>query len=363
MSDALMSAKEELQYVYLSAVPAYQYAAKEGESAGNYNLDAIATLTLSRPGISWMDQTNLVMWVNSSDKIDGLKSAPELAQRAGLSWDTNDISADSASTSLLVLGVEQWFFDKSLSVGVGKYFPGQYFLLSDYTADNSNTFGNKMISGNPAASFWEAIGLGANAVYYMDEWAIAGGFVDAQATADGLDFSSFGKGKYAYMLELDYEPKRADGVTSMSILGYRVSARNDVRSEQGIAAQFTHEFGDRAEYAAFGRYTIRSGGKGRNPAARPFESPVEQGGFLGIAWNRPFGREHHQLAASVIYGEATDFRKSQGFNNQYGLETYWKYQPSEWFHITPSAQLLRNSDNKLETVVGLRANLWFDRNW
>jgi len=301
--------------------------------------------------------------VNSADKVGGLNSAPEFAAHAGLLWDTTDNGSDSASTSLLVLAVDQWFFENRLSVAVGKYFPGQFFLLSTYTADNSNTFTNKMISGNPVASFWESIGLGIGSAWYGDKWTVQAGMVDAQATADGLDFSSFAKGKYAYSLEFSYEPANPNGTTSLSALAYLVDEHDDLETEHGLVGQFTYEFGGQAEYAAFGRYTAKRGGTGKTAAAQNSALPVEHGGFIGAAWNSPFGRANQQLAAAVIYGKATSFKESQDFNNQYGAELYWKFQPRSWIHVTPSVQFLRNSDDKLETVVGLRALFGFSRTW
>lgn len=363
LDDALEASAQAQQFVDLSASPAYQYALREEESTGNYSLDAIATVILTNRDTGTYGNTNLVLWVNSADKIGGLDSAPELAGKAGLLWDTTDNPSDSASTSLLTLGVEQWFLDNRLSVGVGKYFPGQFFLLSAYTADNSNTFTNKMISGNPAASFWESIGLGAAGAWYGNRWTVQAGMVDAQATADGLDFSSFGKGKYAYMLEFAYEPVNPNGTTSLSALAYLVDKHDDLKTERGLAMQFTHEFGEQAEYATFGRYTVKSGGTGKTASAQGEEVPVEHGGFAGLAWNRPFGRPGQQLATAVIYGEATEFKKTQDLNNQYGAELYWKFQPRDWFHVTPAVQFLRNRDDELETVLGLRAFFGFNKAW
>lgn len=363
LDDALEASAQAQQFVDLSATPAYQYAVREEESTGNYSLDAIGAVVLANRGAGTLGNTNLILWVNSADKIGGLDSAPELAGKAGLLWDTTDNPSDSASTSLLTLGLEQWFLDSRLSVGVGKFFPGQFFLLSAYTADNSNTFTNKMVSGNPVAGFWESIGLGLGSAYYGDHWTLQAGMVDAQATADGLDFSSFGKGKYAYVLEFTYEPANPNGMTSLSALAYLVDEHDDLKTERGLVGQFTHEFGNQAEYATFGRYTLKSGGTGKTSAARDSELPVEHGGFVGVAWNRPFGRDNQQLAAAALYGEATSFKESQDFNDQYGAELYWKFQPSRWFHITPAMQLLRNRDDQIETVLGLRAFIGFNRAW
>ncbi|MBL3600322.1 MAG: hypothetical protein JMN25_10700 [gamma proteobacterium endosymbiont of Lamellibrachia anaximandri] len=363
LDDVLEASAQAQQFVDLSAVPAYQYALREEGDTGNYSLDAIANINIVRRNSGAFGSTNLVIWVNSADKIGGLDSAPELAGQAGLLWDTTDNGSDSTSASLLVLAVDQWFFDNRLSVGLGKYFPGQFFLQSDYTADNSNTFTNKMISGNPVASFWESIGLGVAGAWHGDQWTVQAGVVDAQATAEGLDFSSFSKGKYAYMLEFSYEPDNPNGTTSLSALAYLVDEHDDLTTERGLVGQFTHEFGQQAEYAAFGRYTVKSGGTGNTAAARNSALPVEQGGFIGAAWNRPFGRANQQLAAAAIYGQATSFKQSQGFNNQYGAELYWKFQPESWFHITPSVQFLRNRDDRFETVVGLRASFSFIKSW
>jgi hypothetical protein len=363
LEDAFEAASDGKQFVDLSATPAFQYAANEGESTGNYSLDAIGVVVMAQRSGGTFGNTDLVAWVNSADKIGGLDSAPELAGKAGLLWDTTDNPSDSASTSLLVLGVDQWLLDDRVSVGVGKYFPGQFYLLSPYKSDNSNTFTNKMISGNPVTSFWESIGLGVNAAYYGEGWSLQGGLVDAQASADGLDFSSFGKGNYAYALEFAYTPERTDGLTSISAMAYRVDAHDNVSSEQGVAAQFTQEFGEDAEYAAFGQYTYRNGGTARQASATSSELPVEHGGFLGFAWNRPFGRDGQQLAASAVYGEATSFKESQGFNDQFGLEAYWKFQRGDNLHITPSVQLLRNDDDEMEAVFGLRLFMGFNRGW
>jgi len=90
---------------------------------------------------------------------------------------------------------------------------------------------------------------------------------------------------------------------------------------------------------------------------------VEQGGFLGVAWNRPFGRTDQQLAASLIYGKPADYRREQGFDTQYGTEVFWKWQPRSWLTIIPNLQLTRNFEDDIETVVGLRIGVGIERTW
>lgn len=363
LDDALEAAAASKQFIDLSAVPAYQYAVDEDTDTGNYSLDAIGTAQLIDRDPAGLGDTTLVIWVNSADKIEGMNSGPELAGDAGLLWNTNGNPSDSASTTLLVLGIDQWLFDDKVSVGAGKYFPGQFFLLSPYTADNSNTFQSSLIADNPVTSFWESIGLGVNAAYYGENFTVQGGIVDAQADDDGLDFSSFGAGNYSYILEYAYQPQREDGLTSISLLGYIVDEHDKLRTERGVATQFTHEFGEAEEFAAFGRYTVKSGGTARDPSAQDSEPRVEHGGFAGFAWNRPFGRENQQLAGAVLYGEPGNFQDSQGFNDQFGLETYWKFTLNSVVQLTPSLQLLRNDDDDLEAVAGLRLFVGFNRSW
>jgi hypothetical protein len=114
LDDALEAAVDGKQFIDVSAVPAWQYALNDCEAHGNYTLDAIGVAVLAQREDDTIGNTDLIVWVNSSDKIDGLNSAPELSEKAGLLWDTTDIGGDSASTSLLVLGVEQWLFEDRL---------------------------------------------------------------------------------------------------------------------------------------------------------------------------------------------------------------------------------------------------------
>jgi len=363
LDDALEAAEAGKQFIDLSAVPAYQYAVDEDKDTGNYSLDAIGTAQLIARDPAGLGDTTLVIWLNSADKIEGMNSGPELAGDAGLLWNTNGNPSDSASTTLLVLGFDQWLFNDKMSVGVGKYFPGQFFLLSPYTADNSNTFQSSLIADNPVAGFWESIGIGFNAAYYGDNFTVQGGFVDAQADNDGLDFSSFGAGNYSYILEYAYTPQRKDGVTSVSLLGYVVDEHDKLRTERGVATQFMHEFGEQSEFATFGRYTVKSGGTAQAASAQSSEPKVEHGGFAGFAWNRPFGRENQQLAAAAMYGEPGKFQDTQGFNDQFGVEAYWKLGLNSVVQLTPSLQLMRNDDDDLEAIVGLRLFMGFNRSW
>jgi hypothetical protein len=242
LDGALDAAVSGEQYLNISAVPMYQNALRDNNDTGNYTFDVIGKFTLMARPTGTFGNTDLILWMNSSDKLGGVDSAPDMAAEAGLLWDTNDIGSDSSSTTPLVLAIDQWFLDNKASVGVGKYFPGQAYLTSAYTADNSNSFTSKMISSNPVVSWWEALGIGMNAGYWGEDWFVQAGFVDSQAD-DDLDFSSFADGDYAYLLETSYIPRRASGVTSVGATVYYIDDNDTRDSEYGIVTQFTHEWG------------------------------------------------------------------------------------------------------------------------
>jgi len=351
------------QYLNVSVVPMYQNALRSGADTGNYTADAIGKFTVRAAGQdSSLGNTDLVFWLNSSSTLGDLQSASKMAAEAGLLWDTNDIGTDSSNTSFLVLGIDQWLRDENVSVGLGKMFPGQMVLSSRYTADNSNMFTSKMITGNPVVSWWEALGIGANLGIFGKRWFVQFAFVDSKAEGD-LDFSSFFDGKFTYLGEATWQPDNANGETSIGLVGYYTEARNRRTSESGVVGQFTHEWGADAHYAAFGRYSIRDGGESEDPANPVSEEPVKHGGFFGFAWNRPFGRHDDLLAAAAMYGEPTDSKKAQGFDSQYGIEVFWSLRATPWLKVLPNVQVIRNRWDDVETVVGIRINAGFQRTW
>lgn len=107
----------------------------------------------------------------------------------------------------------------------------------------------------------------------------------------------------------------------------------------------------------FGRYTFADGGSGKTAESQVAALPLDNGGFVGFAWNRPFDREAQQIEAALMYGEPTDYREAQGFTDQYGIETYWKFDVLEWLRLTGDLQIVNNIDDEIETVPGFRLKL------
>ena len=125
----------------------------------------------------------------------------------------------------------------------------------------------------------------------------------------------------------------------------------------------SHEWGADANYAVFGRYSYRSGGESEDVNNPALETPVKHGGFVGLAWNRPFNRADEQLAAAFVYGEPADYKIADGFNSQYGVEVFWNWRATDWLKILPNVQFMRNIDDDIETIIGIRVNMGFQRSW
>ena len=107
----------------------------------------------------------------------------------------------------------------------------------------------------------------------------------------------------------------------------------------------------------FGRYTFADGGSGKMAESQAAALPLDNGGFVGFARNRPFDREAQQIGAALMYGEPTDYREAQGFTDPYGIETYWKFDVLEWLRLTGDLQIVNNIDDEIEIVPGFRLKL------
>jgi carbohydrate-selective porin OprB len=360
LDDALEAGELGVSYFQVAWTGLYQRSLSEGAEAGPYDFDLIGSAILGRGTDSNVfGDTDLVFWLFSVDNMGGFGSTSELSRKSGLLWDTNDIAVSSSVTQFGAIGLRQFLFDDRFELGMGKLFPGLIHNESPYTANNSETFMTKLVSASAVSRYFEAIGLGANVKYSGPGWFAQAGFTDVKGVEE-FDFSSFADGVFSWTGEIGWAPERTEGTTVVSLLGFIVDETSALSRETGFAIAATHELGEDQGYGLFGRYTVRDGGEGLTPADREQEQRLSSGGFVGLALNAPFGQVNDQLAFAVLHGTATDYQGSLGFDNQYGLEAYWKYSVAQGVALTPSLQLLKNSDGDLETVIGLRLKLQRD---
>ncbi len=352
--DEMMDAGDEGANYFEGALTGlYQNALEAGEDTGNYAIDLIGSFVLNKGASNRVGDTDLVFWAFSVNNLGDMQSTGQMQQKAGLLWATNDINVDSSVTQFGVLGIRQFFYKDRLELGFGKVFPGMVHTESSYTANNSETFSSKLISASAVGGYFEAIGLGANLMYSGEQWFLQGGFSDAKAE-DELDFSSLADGVLAWTLEAGWAPRSTDGGTRISVLVFGVDETDSLTQQDGWALSATHDFGKDGEYGIFGRYTWADGGEGIKPENRDAALALKNGGFFGLAWNQPFGRVNDQLAIAAVYGQPTRYQRELGFNTQYGIESYWRFNIGNYSRISPSIQLLHNRESDLEVVLGIR---------
>ncbi len=353
LDDVLEAGEKSKNYFQGAFTGLYQNAAKADEDTANFEFDLIGSFVLKERDGGWLGDTNFMFWGFAVDNIGNYQSTGQMSQKSGLLWDTNDINVDSAVTQFGVFGIRQFFYNDRLELGIGKLFPGMIHTESAYTANNSETFSSKVISSSAVGGYFEAIGLGANLKYSANDWFVQGGFSDAKAESE-FDFSSLDDGVLAWTFETGWAPRSMNGNTSVSLLAFRVDKTSSLTRQDGWALAATHDFGDDGQYGVFGRYTWAEGGRGISREDQGGALPLKNGGFLGFAWNQPFDRQNDQIGIAFMYGTPTTYQHSEGMDSQSGLESYWRFSIGEYFSVSPSMQILRNNEQKLETVLGLR---------
>ncbi len=349
---------EDGSFYDLNTAPQFQKATRSGEAQSNYEIDFIGLQQLYHgKQNSFLGDGGLIWWALFNQNIDG-HSSSEAAERAGLLWGFNDGDAPDPEGLLGLFAWWQEFFQARLTTQLGKLYPGELYAMSKYYGDDRSSFMSSLIAGDQAGRYFENVGLGINLRYQPGDWFVQAGAIDAQAHEKLFDFKSLKKGRFMWALEMGYNPDRGDGETNITFMPYIIDSTEHLARESGLLFSFTHEFGPQAEYAAFGRYTFRDGGEGVAVEDRDEELPLRNGGFVGLAWNRPFGFARQQLSVALMYGSPAGFKRTDGFNDQYGVEAFWKFKPTDWLNIQPDIQLVRNKDDRLEFIPGVMFKLY-----
>jgi hypothetical protein len=296
--------------------------------------------------------------VFSVDNFGDMQSTTDFAARAGLLWPTNDVAVSESFTAFGVFAWQQELWQDRFTLHAGKLFVGNFVSESPYTASNTETFMSRVISNDMAGRYFDTIGLGAQLQYNGGNWFATGGLADATA-GDEFDFDSFYNGDWTVYGEVGYRPARSlPGTSVISVLVTSAASTDTLRSQETVTAAFTHEFGgDGNNCAVFGRYTFGDGGEGKTSESAEAALPLNNGGFVGFAANKPFANENQQIGIALMYGEPTDHRRFQGFDDQYGFEGFWKVDIRDWLRVTASLQIINNVDKDLEVVPGLRVKI------
>lgn len=339
--------------------PLVQRAVRSSETNANAELDLIGRFRLSQGGNGVWGQTHLSFWALGNHTIGGTLSNSEFSRASGLLWDSNDGDAPDPDWLLGIFALQQEFTTKG-SAGTlefGKLYPGLTLASLPYAGDDRDSFMSQIISSDAAGRWFDRIGLGARVSVDQGRWFASALISDATAEKRLFDFDTLGDGSNLYAIEMGLTPKIAGRATKMSMVPYVISSSSDLSRETGLVLNGLHDLRADGSVALFGRYTVRTGGEPQNNDARDDARPLKRGGFLGVAFDRPFGRDDRQIAVAVMQGSASDTAVSNGLGSQTGVETFWKADLGRYAEFTAGLQVVDRGSTGWEYIPGLRLKL------
>jgi hypothetical protein len=356
LDDLREAIEKEVNLLEIGGTAIGQKTVRESDSSGSYELDLIGSYTvLDRGAGQAVGDGRVNFWAFSVGRLGD--SAEKMQRESGLPWSTSDVTVEDTSTNVGVLVWQQQLLQEQLMITAGKLFMGNFLLSSDYYAANTTGFMNRAISNDRAGRYFDILGLGMQTRWQQDDWYVSVGFADAKAE-DEFDFDSLYDGKLVWTGEFGVATGWGEHRSELAIMLASFDQTDEFEEEDSVSLAFQHNYADQAEYALYGRYTWRSGGKvlaGKNPKN---ELPTKQGGFFGWRWNRAFGHDNQQFAVAGFYGEMNSWQRNAGFDrDQYGLETYWRFDWKDWVSIAVDLQLMKNVEDDWEAVPGLRLKL------
>lgn len=344
--------------------PMVQRAVRSSETNANAELDLIGRFRLSPGGTGTWGATRLSFWALGNHTLGGTLSTSAFSRRAGLLWDSSDGDAPDADWLLGIFALQQEFRAGAATgqIEVGKIYPGLTLATLPYAGDDRDSFMSQIIASDAAGRWFDRIGLGASVTVRQDQWFAGLLLSDATAQAPGFDFDTIGDGSNLLAAELGVTPILAGRASKMSLLPYVIGSSDDFSRERGVVLTASHDLAaigvdGLAPLVLFGRYTVRTGGEPLTSAARGDARSLKRGGFLGVAFNRPFGRDDQQIGVALMQGSPSETAISNGFGSQHGIEAYWKKKFGTAAEFSAGLQVIDRGAGGLEYLPGLRLKL------
>ncbi len=296
--------------------------------------------------------THFDYWLYTTEPSNPEESVPELAQRAGLLWNTNDFGTTIFNSGIGVMAFRQQLFEDKLSIRAGKLFPGVYYQSNYYAPNNSETHMNSMLTSNPVTSWFGSLGLGLMAEYEADTWFGKLGIHDATAIEE-LDFKTLGDGKFLYITELGLKQQKGDKENRFSVLYSYTDELTNKTAEQSISLGGVYYFGAEQSWGTYARYSFRDGGVGKDATSASEENVAKNGGFIGISKSAPWRLAKAEIGGSYFMGQPSNYQMSLGSKTQSGIETYFKYNFKPLIQAAFDFQLI-NTGNDFVPIIGAR---------
>lgn len=301
----------------------------------------------------WQDQADYGQIVYEAGGNTGLGDStyPYLGEALGNpDYINNILVADRMA--LWMLYWQQTFFDKSLTVSVGKYEDQIFF--------DQNTIAYNPVTGFLAENFNEQIvmpfpnyAFGGNMEWKItDDVTLRGGVMNANSAGNTKGFDGLAANQLFTTAELDLtvhpEINGAARLGHWRITPWYNSMENPAGPGQangwGICLNMDQRVADNV--SIFGRL-----GWGENDATRSNFAVS-----TGFAVNEPFGLRHHHMGLAFEYAKITQIGRAEvGLplvpGEQYLLEWYWRVELTNSFDAGPVIQVLRDRGAGVDTSV------------
>lgn len=256
--------------------------------------------------------------------------------------------SDSFDLDISVLNWTQLFNDKRAGLAIGRLAFDVY--LDPYPFQTfSRAYLNRAFILNPTVGTTGIGALGAVAKGFVtDNFWFGGQIYDANAVSGEFDIDTIGENEWLSAVEFGWTPDFDNYKTNrVQLTLWHKDPREEAGTSEGFGAAFTacHPFSK--DLLSFVRMGWSDGGAGV-----PAETSLSTGFEYTV-------RPDQKLAIGAGWSEPSDSE----FDDEYVLETSYKWQVTPNMSITPDLQLLanptKNPDRDLAVVGGVRCILTF----
>lgn len=258
--------------------------------------------------------------------------------------------SDNFDTDLAVFNWTQGFADNRVGVAIGRLAFDAYLDAFPFQTF-SRGFINRSFLLNPTLATTGIGALGIVAKGYISEQVWIGGQIyDGNAVSGDFDWDTFDQHEWLKSLEIGWTPsfdrRNKDRV---QFTWWEKDARREagVPAGKGWAVSAAYQLTE--QWQPFLRFGHSDGGAGvaaEDAASIGVEMKprMDQAWSIGLGWARPSRKTH-----------------GRGLDDEYVVETSYKFQLSPNFSLTPDLQYIRdpakNPDENHAWVFGLRAIL------
>lgn len=328
--------------------PMWQVGTQGGNNSNmlsqSFNLYAEWEL-LHRPG---NEGTLYTFFLHESESLG--TTAGQFADSVGTTILPNDDVGD-ATNALAHLAWTQKCLGGNIEISVGQLALKIMLDQNDYAGWDRVSFASGPLSGNLVRNFpIAALGIDTT-VQLTDDLQVSFLLADADGYPFYPDFKSFGR-RFVYVPGFVYSPE----ICGLGKGRYEVNFSHIERTErfggEGPASSvwlFSFQQELSPKLATFFRFGTGDGKR----------TIVQQSLATGVVFTQAFGFNNDWLGLGFIWQDPSDNTRQ----DDYGMETFWRFQLTENIQITPDLQVYfdpsQSVSSDAQAAFGLRVGMYF----